>query len=193
MKYYDSCKACDTTICTSIKVDCNPCNAKASFTVDSIATNGKMYVKNTSTGAKYYVWNFGDSSANSKDKTPVHQFAASGGYTVCLTAYDSTGSCSTTYCYTLKVIKSRSSSANTGNVESGNNSSYPNPADAGFYLNLGSEKSTYVVYNSTGQIITQGNNAGTMFLDSKNWANGIYQISIKNATGNRTESVIITH
>jgi hypothetical protein len=193
IKYSDSCKACDTTICTSIKVDCNPCNAKASFTVDSIATNGKMYVKNTSTGAKYYVWNFGDSSANSKDKTPVHQFAASGGYTVCLTAYDSTGSCSTTYCYTLKVIKSRSNSTKTENLGSGNNSSYPNPADAGFYLNLGSEKSNYIVYNSTGQIITQGNNSGSTYLDSKNWAEGTYQISIKNAAGNRTESVIIIH
>jgi len=193
MKYYDSCKACDTMICTSIKVDCNPCTVKASFTVDSIATNGKMYVKNTSTGAKYYVWNFGDSTANSKDKTPVHQFAASGGYTICLTAYDSTGSCSTTYCYTLKVIKSRSSSAKTGSVGSENNSSYPNPADAGFYINLGSEKSNYVVYNSAGQIIMQGNNSGSTYLDSKNWAEGIYQISIKNGAGNRTESVIITH
>jgi PKD repeat protein len=192
MKYYDSCKACDTMICTSIKVDCSPCNAKAGFTVDSVATNGKMYVKNTSTGAKSYVWNFGDSSATSKDKTPLHQFPASGAYTVCLTAYDSTGTCSTTYCYTLKVIKSRSSSANTGSVGS-NLNSYPNPADAGFYINLGSDKSNYVVYNSTGQIITQGNNSGSTYLDSKNWAEGIYQISIKNATGNRTESVIITH
>lgn len=192
IKYTDSCKACDTTICTSIKVDCNPCTAKAGFTVDSVATNGKMYVKNTSTGAKYYVWNFGDSTAASKDKTPVHQFAASGAYTVCLTAYDSTGSCSTTYCYTLKVIKSRSSSASTGSVGS-NLNSYPNPADAGFYINLGSDKSNYVVYNGAGQIVTQGNNSGSTYLDSKNWAEGIYQISIKSAAGNRTESVIITH
>lgn len=190
IKYTDSCKGCDTMICTSIKVDCSPCAAKASFTVDSVASNGKMYVKNTSTGAKSYSWNFGDSTAASKDKTPVHQFSASGAYTVCLTAYDSTGTCSTTYCYTVKVLKTRSNKSNTtGSV----GSSYPNPADAGFYINLGSEKSNYVVYNSTGQIVTQGNNSGITFLDSKNWADGIYQISIKNATGNRTESVMIAH
>ena len=190
IKYTDSCKGCDTMICTSIKVDCSPCAAKASFTVDSVASNGKMYVKNTSTGAKSYSWNFGDSTAASKDKTPVHQFSASGAYTVCLTAYDSTGTCSTVYCYTVKVVKTRSNKSNTtGSV----GSSYPNPADAGFYINLGSEKSNYVVYNSTGQIVTQGNNSGITFLDSKNWADGIYQISIKNATGNRTESVMITH
>lgn len=190
IKYTDSCKGCDTMICTSIKVDCSPCAAKASFTVDSVASNGKMYVKNTSTGAKSYSWNFGDSTAASKDKTPVHQFSASGAYTVCLTAYDSTGTCSTVYCYTVKVVKTRSNKSNTtGSV----GSSYPNPADAGFYINLGSDKSNYVVYNSTGQIVTQGNNSGITFLDSKNWADGIYQISIKNATGNRTESVMIAH
>ena len=190
IKYTDSCKGCDTMICTSIKVDCSPCAAKASFTVDSVASNGKMYVKNTSTGAKSYSWNFGDSTAASKDKTPVHQFSASGAYTVCLTAYDSTGTCSTVYCYTVKVVKTRSNKSNTtGSV----GSSYPNPADAGFYINLGSEKSNYVVYNSTGQIVTQGNNSGITFLDSKNWADGIYQISIKNATSNRTESVMIAH
>ena len=190
IKYTDLCKSCDTTICTSVKVDCSPCTAKASFTVDSIASNGKMYVKNTSTGAKSYVWNFGDSSALSKDKTPVHQFAASGGYKVCLTAYDSSGTCSTVYCYTVKIVKTRSSKSDS-NGSLGN--SYPNPADAGFYVNLGSEKSTYIVYSSTGQIITQGNNSGTQFLDSKTWAEGIYQISIKSANGYRTESVIITH
>ena len=190
IKYTDSCKGCDTMICTSIKVDCSPCAAKASFTVDSVASNGKMYVKNTSTGSKSYSWNFGDSTAASKDKTPVHQFSASGAYTVCLTAYDSTGTCSTVYCYTVKVVKTRSNKSNTtGSV----GSSYPNPADAGFYINLGSEKSNYVVYNSTGQIVTQGNNSGITFLDSKNWADGIYQISIKNATSNRTESVMIAH
>jgi [acyl-carrier-protein] S-malonyltransferase len=47
--------------------------------------------------------------------------------------------------------------------------------------------------NGAGQIVTQGNNSGSTYLDSKNWAEGTYQISIKNAAGNRTESVIIIH
>jgi hypothetical protein len=90
----------------------------------------------------------------------------------------------------VKVIKTRS---NKSNSDASIGNSYPNPADAGFYINLGSEKSNYVVYSSTGQIIAQGDNSGITYLDSKNWADGIYQISIKNATGNRTESVMITH
>jgi PKD repeat protein len=191
-KYSNKCTGCDTQTNSTFNVTCKPtpCAAKASFTVDSVASNGKMYVKNTSTGAKSYVWNFGDSTSASKDKTPVHQFSASGAYTVCLTAYDSTGTCSTTYCYTVKVIKTRS---NKSNIDGSIGNSYPNPADAGFYVNLGSEKSNYVVFNGTGQIIAQGDNSGITFVDSKNWANGIYQISIKNATGNRTESVMIAH
>ena len=191
-KYSNKCKGCDTQTNSTFTVTCKPtpCAAKASFNVDSVASNGKMYVKNTSTGAKSYVWNFGDSTAASKDKTPVHQFSASGSYKVCLTAYDSTGTCSTTYCYTVKVIRTRS---NKSNSDGSIGSSYPNPADAGFYIKLGSEKSNYVVYSSTGQIIAQGDNSGITYLDSKSWANGIYQISIQNATGNRTESVMIAH
>jgi len=185
IKYYDSCKACDTIICTSIKVDC--CNAKAGFTVDSVATNGKMYVKNTSTGANAYSWNFGDSTANSKDKTPNHQFAASGTYIVCLTAYDTTSNCSTVYCYTVKVLKSRSKT-----TVKGLGSVYPNPADQGFYLDLtgGSE---YTVYNTTGQVVTQGKGDKLTYIETAQWSEGNYRVVLKNATGTQTLSTVIAH
>ena len=186
IKYYDSCKACDTIICTTIKVDC--CNAKASFQVDSVSSNGKMYVKNTSTGAKSFVWNFGDSTANSKDKTPIHQFAASGTYTVCLTAYDSTGTCSTVYCYTVKVLKTRGKSQ-TSNAQG---SSYPNPADMGFYLDLtgGTE---YSIYNAVGQLVTSGRGDKTTYIETANWSEGNYRVVLKNANGSQTLSTVIAH
>lgn len=186
IKYYDSCKACDTLICTSIKVDC--CNAKAGFQVDSVSSNGKMYVKNTSTGAKSFVWNFGDSSANSKDKTPIHQFSASGTYTVCLTAYDSTGTCSTVYCYTVKVLKTRGKAL----IEGMQGQSYPNPADHGFYLDLtgGTE---YTVYNTTGQIIKQGKGDKLTYVETANWSEGNYRVVLKNANGMQTISTVIAH
>lgn len=185
IKYYDSCKACDTIICTSIKVDC--CNAKASFSVDSVASNGKMYVKNTSTGANAYSWNFGDSTANSNDKTPIHQFATSGSYVVCLTAYDTVNNCSTVYCFTVKVLKSRSKT-----TVKGLGNAYPNPADQGFYLDLtgGSE---YMVYNSTGQVVTQGKGDKLTYIETAQWSEGNYRVVLKNATGTQTLSTVIAH
>ena len=186
IKYYDSCKACDTIICTSIKVDC--CNAKASFTVDSVASNGKMYVKNTSTGANAYSWNFGDSSANSNDKTPLHQFASSGTYTVCLTAYDTASNCSTVYCYTVKVLKTRSKTA----VENIQGSSYPNPADQGFYLDLtgGAE---FSIYNSVGQLVKSGNGNSITYVETAQWSEGNYRVVLKNSLGTKTISTVIAH
>jgi len=185
IKYYDSCKACDTIICTSIKVDC--CNAKAGFTVDSVATNGKMYVKNTSTGANAYSWNFGDSTANSNDKTPVHQFATSGYYVVCLTAYDTVNNCSTVYCFTVKVLKSRSKT-----TVKGLGNAYPNPADQGFYLDLtgGTE---YTVYNTTGQVVTNGKGDKLTYVETANWSEGKYRVVLKNANGTQTISTVIAH
>jgi PKD repeat protein len=186
IKYYDSCKACDTLICTSVKVDC--CNAKASFQVDSVSSNGKMYVKNTSTGAKSFLWSFGDSTANSKDKTPIHQFSASGTYTVCLTAYDSTGTCSTVYCYTVKVLKTRGKTV----IQGLQGSTYPNPADQGFYLDL-SGGTTYTVYNTTGQIIANGKGDKLTYVETANWSEGNYRIVLKNASGVQTISTVIAH
>jgi PKD repeat protein len=148
-----------------------------------------MYVKNLSTGAKSYVWDFGDSTAQSKDKTPAHQYTASGTYTVCLRAYDSTGSCYTTYCYTVIVMKSRSKSSN---VSGEMGISYPNPADAGFYLDLtgGTE---YTVYNTTGQVVTNGKGDKLTYVESANWSEGNYRVVLKNANGTQTISTVIAH
>lgn len=189
IKYYDSCNKCDTIICKSITVDCLPCAAVAKFEVDSVSASGKMYVKNLSTGAKSYVWDFGDSTAQSKDKTPAHQYTASGTYTVCLRAYDSTGSCYTTYCYTVIVMKSRSKSSN---VSGEMGISYPNPADAGFYLDLtgGTE---YTVYNTTGQVVTNGKGDKLTYVETANWSEGNYRVVLKNANGTQTISTVIAH
>jgi PKD repeat protein len=188
IKYYDSCKACDTMICASIKVDCLPCAAKASFTVDSVTLDGKMYVKNTSTGAKSYVWDFGDNTSPSKDKTPVHQFSASGAYTVCLTAYDSTGTCSTVYCYTIKLIRTRSNKVNRDVIKVS-----PNPADDRVLVCLTySTKQPlvpYFIYNGSGQIIFSGLISSCVQINTSSWRNGIYVFR----SGSVTQRIVVQH
>lgn len=185
IKYYDSCKGCDTLICASVKVDC--CKAKASFQVDSVSANGKMYVKNTSTGAHAYSWSFGDSTS-SNDKTPLHQFASSGTYVVCLTAYDTVSNCSNVYCYTVKVLKTRGKTS----IQGLQGSAYPNPSDQGFYLDLtgGTE---YTVYNTTGQVVTNGKGNKLTYVETANWSEGNYRVVLKNANGTQTISTVIAH
>lgn len=191
----DTCKNCDTTIIGTVKVDCTPCKAVARFTVDSVSAYGKMYIKNTSTGAQKYSWNFGDSTATNNDKTPLHQFAKSGVYVVCLTATDTLNKCSTVYCYTVKVLRTRSKET----INGGSNSAslypnlYPNPADAGFYLNLMENNANYVVYGQNGQLITKGNGNGSVYLETQNWSEGLYKIEIRNGDTVKTQTVIVSH
>jgi gliding motility-associated-like protein len=45
---------------------------------------------NLSTGAVYYNWSFGDGQ-QSNEESPVHQYARTGSYTACLTAYNAQG------------------------------------------------------------------------------------------------------
>ena len=188
--YYDSCNKCDTSICKTLVVDCIPCPAIAKFQVDSVSSNGKMYVKNTSTGSYKYSWSFSDSSANSKDKTPIHQFAKSGTYLVCLTAYDSSAHCSTTYCLEVKVIRSRSKSQSSGYIQ---RNPYPSPTDLGFYIPLGQGNSTYRIFGTQGQLMGSGMGTDMIYIETKNWAEGFYKIETINGNTRNTQSIIVLH
>lgn len=192
--FRDSCKACDTTVCVTFTNDCQPCSAKASFVIDSVASNGRMYVRNTSTGAKTYYWSFGDSTF-SKDKTPSHTYSASGAYTVCLTAYDSLAKCSTQYCLTTKVLKTRAR-LNTGSTQNSNTNIYPNPAHDGFTLNVGQNvECSYRIVSMTGAVVAMGKASGvSTWIDASRWSSGAYQIQLNKADGSiEYQSVVIAH
>jgi len=191
-KFYDSCNKCDTWVCKTVLVDCLPCVAQASFTVDSVSTTGKMYVTNKSTGAKSYYWSFGDSTF-SKDKTPSKSYSNSGTYYVCLVAYDSLNKCSTVYCTTVKVVKGRSQAS----VTPVNNdfTAYPNPSDNGFWIESNTMDIQYRIINVNGSVIQSGKiNQPKLWITSNNWANGLYFIQIEEKSGMiNQQSIIIQH
>ncbi len=191
-KFYDSCNKCDTWVCKTVLVDCLPCVAQASFTVDSVSTTGKMYVTNKSTGAKSYYWSFGDSTF-SKDKTPSKSYSNSGTYYVCLVAYDSLNKCSTVYCTTVKVVKGRSQAS----VTPVNNdfTAYPNPSDNGFWIESNTMDIQYRIINVNGSVIQSGKiNQPKLWITSNNWANGLYFLQIEEKSGMiNQQSIIIQH
>lgn len=73
----------------------NPCQAGFTFSVN----NNVVTFTNTSTGAvqPVYYWNFGDGNTDWQTN-PVHTYLYNGTFAVCLTMWDSLGSCQSSYC-----------------------------------------------------------------------------------------------
>lgn len=191
MKMYDTCNKCDTVICQSVKVDCLPCKATAKFTVDSTNSSGVAYITNYSTGGYYYVWDFGDSTFSYSKNPGKHAYASSGYYNVCLTVYDSLKTCSTKYCVTIKIVKSRAASVSEAN-ELPVISVFPNPADARFTINTGMAKGTYEVLNLQGRLMTTGTVNGSAQVSTEGWAEGVYLIKTTLTEGQVTTRLIVT-
>lgn len=72
-----------------------------------LSQNDTAYFNNASSGAMFYQWNFGDTSAIDTTIHPIHFYNSPGTYTVTLIASD--GLCSDTVSYTLVVIGSPTS------------------------------------------------------------------------------------
>jgi PKD repeat protein len=190
VKYYDTCKKCDTTICQDIKISCQPCKAQASFKVDSTSKTGVAYVTNTSTGGYYYVWSWGDSSYSYTKSPGKHAYSASGSYKICLTVYDSLKKCSTTYCITIQLVKSRSASLN--DIARPETRIYPNPTADVFTIATETGAGTYEVVTLQGKVISSGSIIGETVVNTQTWAEGLYLVRTNTATGQQTTRIAVS-
>ena len=91
-------------------------------------------------------WDFGDGTATSQDTSPVHNYAVTGMYEVCLTV--SNQNASDTYC---KVIPVGVSDAETPDTETA--AVWPNPFSDYLHIKLPAQAAacTFVLYNAMGQ------------------------------------------
>ena len=101
---------CTDTYCDSIWADTTGINPPpfcyADFTSTQVSASDSTFFTNLSPGTSAttsYFWDFGDGTT-STDETPVHLYATSGWYYVCLTIMDSTNNCYDTYCYNLNIV-----------------------------------------------------------------------------------------
>lgn len=188
LKLKDTCNNCDTTICKTIKIDCNPCSASAKFRVDSVSSSGKLYVTNLSTGGKYYKWSF-DDSTYSYDKTPTKSYKYSGGYNVCLTVWDSLKTCSTTYCVSIKVLKTRSSGVQE--KTSMPVRVYPNPASESITVDVEADATLTVTGLNGNIILNTGIAGGSTTIPTSQWAEGLYLVRITGAEASKTVRIVI--
>jgi PKD repeat protein len=116
----DTKTGCKKTICKEVviktKNTSDPCkdfNPKVSFQMES----GK--VSFTADGGKgaTFAWDFGDGSKGSKDRSPVHTYAKSGKYNVCVTVYDAKRKCKKTICFSIEVTVKSSNPCDKFNPE----------------------------------------------------------------------------
>jgi PKD repeat protein len=96
---------CTSTFCDSVWVGSGGMPCYASFQSTQVNASDSTHFFNTSfgiTASTTYFWDFGDGST-STDENPIHLYASSGYYTVCLTITDTITNCHDTECHTIFV------------------------------------------------------------------------------------------
>ncbi|MFM1898432.1 MAG: hypothetical protein RL577_672, partial [Bacteroidota bacterium] len=167
----NTCKNCDTTICKTVEVNCLPCPATAEFVIDSIGAKGQVYLRNTSSNANTYFWDFGDSSY-SYQFSPSKTYAQSGTYTICLKVYNQQSNCYNTYCKTITIVMKRSREAAAKTMVL-----YPNPAQESIRLDGAQLGSPYEIHNAMGQKVSQGTWTGSD-IPVGDLSNGYYSLHL---------------
>lgn len=119
----DSLNNCWDQTCLEIWVNAVQPDCQASFFAypgDSLATSLNYLFINTSTpGYTSQQWAFGDGTG-SMDPNPMHTYANPGIYNACLTIWDSTGNCQSTYCMEIYAGVVMGDYTLSGNVIAGN-------------------------------------------------------------------------
>lgn len=98
----DTAGLCTTTICNNIVVYIAPPTCNSTFT--STGAAGNMVFTAAPFNLNYtYSWDYGDGSPNGTGFISNHTYTLPGTYNVCLTTYDSSTSCTSTYCNNITV------------------------------------------------------------------------------------------
>ena len=190
LKLNDTCKKCDTSICQNININCNPCSATAKFRVDSISKSGIVYVTNLSSGGYSYSWDWGDSTYSKLQSPGYHAYKFGGSRKICLTVWDSLGKCSTTFCLTVQIVKTRASQQpeflKTGMQI------YPNPADQTSTVSWAGTYNKITVYSASGKMVYQSQvSAGQTVLNTASLPPGIYTIQLNGDAGLQTGRFVV--
>ncbi len=105
----DAGDCCTDSVCYDVTVDCDTCtcdiNADFGFSVDRCRVRFEdLSTFSSCTEITGWEWDFGDGNTSTL-QNPIHTYAASGVYTVCLKVFgtDGTQECESTICYDVEV------------------------------------------------------------------------------------------
>tara|TARA_R110002072_G_scaffold63882_13_gene158585 strand:+ start:399 stop:1628 length:1230 start_codon:yes stop_codon:yes gene_type:complete len=206
-------QACTDSYCDTVYVPNNnpviPSWCNASFYVDSSATNSTGFfiynnsspLTSSSISTSYY-WDFGDGNSSTQ-AYPVHQYASSGIYNLCLTIvsvdYSTLDTCMDTYCHTIGVdslgnvyyktngpgfVLNVLDPATIGLNENilSNLDLYPNPSNGEINLDLGTKfegELEWSVFDLKGMELANGQiSQASSKLDLSELNTGIYLINL---------------
>lgn len=122
-------------------------------------------------------WDFGDTNT-STEQNPIHTYAATDNYTVCLSVTNSAGD--NTTCQDLSVV---STLEQEGLL---NLSIFPNPADDFLKIefeNLYGKDFQLIISNTLGQNVFQSTLKNDLTIDVNNWSEGYYNYQILTSNG----------
>lgn len=154
---------CTASSCVNVGGGGVSCQA---FFNTSMLSPGSFYFNNASTGGVSYTWNFGDGNS-SNQASPIHTYATSGTYMVCLNVMDSTGATCDSYCAAV-TYTSVGNSVLCGNVFNDLNA---NGVSDGNDMGLGGQTLTIWGNGMQGSVVTDSNGNYTL-----NVAPGTYTI-----------------
>ncbi|MCC6723151.1 MAG: PKD domain-containing protein [Saprospiraceae bacterium] len=145
----------------------------------AFATEATVSFLNTSQNATSFIWDFGDGET-STESSPTHNYAASGDFTVVLTAYNECGSVSSTQ----EVNITGSSTGAVSEITSLKIS--PNPNSGSFWVEISGQSKPFVqfeLFNSLGQTVGKeaaGFQSGSLKeqLDFGSLPSGLYNLRV---------------
>jgi PKD repeat protein len=195
--------SCNSMVFDSVNVDTIPpagCNSSFIFTE---LQPYSIDIVNTSYGlTPSYLWDFGDGSTSNL-ANPMHSYAFTGSYIICLSITDTTG-CTSNFCdslnvdslgnitdgissgFSITVISPADLATAVEKIENSGISVYPNPSREFFNVNIGKAKSEYkyTLRSFTGSVCKSGHlNSGKNIIETHQLASGIYLMEMKNDQG----------
>ena len=200
---------CDSTCSTIEIVNKTKCEASYYFAVDT-SDNKLVYIINNSKGinskTKYY-WTFGD-GAGVSTTNPTHNYLKPGRYQVCLTIFDSTANCFSTFCDSIVITENNTDlvvlNQDLLNIKSQSIFksilAFPNPSTGKITLFIDNKQSENIqiqIINVDGQVLETSNiqaNLGVNEIDLNlsNYNNGFYFVKISSVNNSKTIKLFIS-
>ena len=155
-----------------------------------LSNGGWVSFTNQSTGATSYRWNFGDGSAEYTGNTAAHQYAATGTYTVTLTAMN--GVCENSITKEIQVESAPNGISNVSNQQPMQIVADKNGINLMFNLAPGKTVDIQIV-NILGQIVYEKRNylAGVSTLHAEVTAEGVYLVRVLDGANQTVKQICL--
>jgi len=212
VKVKDSSNTCDTTMCTSVVVNCIPCKPWKdrihTFYVHDTCDQYPNKVNNRFDGVTGFVelndtaayrycklnWTINSSAVSPYSSSRIDKVVnRNDTYKICLKITDTLNHCDTTLCKTV-VVNCKQLGIESLNKQQFNLNIYPNPSNIQFQFEWAGSECTYQLTDVLGHLLNSGSvQSGLNTIQTGSLANGVYWIKMDTGTGIYRAKVLISH